>query len=261
MTDRREVSDVKRAVSQLPCEWCGAVEGAHGDAYVCLGPGVESDGLPTIPGTVYLPSRDAIVELVRLEPAPDHAAPDLYGPEEAAEYRHQANALHDKLQAIEKACLNPAFEIERDDPQWSAAYGLVDRLRVRSIAPDHAERVERFRVTTGALSGGNNHSDRCVCQQLETGPNADTPHVHRAEPPHACARCACEAYVPAVAHAERVEAAVREAKEALLMVPAAHDCGRVYELHGRHASDCPAHLMDAARAAIDALAELARGKR
>lgn len=60
-------------------------------------------------------------------------------------------------------------------------------------------RSRRFNETTGSLYGGNQHPDRCVCQEKETGPNAGTPHKHYSEPPYGCARCSeCKGYEPAV---------------------------------------------------------------
>lgn len=62
-----------------------------------------------------------------------------------------------------------------------------------------ATRSKRFNETTGALSGGNRHPDRCVCQEQENGRYADTPHKHYSEPPYKCARCAqCTEYRPAI---------------------------------------------------------------
>lgn len=63
---------------------------------------------------------------------------------------------------------------------------------------DSLSRVRRFKETTGALSGGANHPDRCVCQD---GPDAypGTPHQHYQDrPPYPCARCSCSEYRPAV---------------------------------------------------------------
>jgi len=55
----------RREAASLPCEWCGSTEGAHGDAYVCI---VYDPAYPTepgkIPGTVYLPSREAIAAAI-----------------------------------------------------------------------------------------------------------------------------------------------------------------------------------------------------
>src|SRR3990167_10313087 len=48
-----------------------------------------------------------------------------------------------------------------------------------------AERVQLFRDTTGALSGGTGHPHRCVCQD-EPDNYPGTPHTHYPEPPHPC---------------------------------------------------------------------------
>jgi hypothetical protein len=68
------------------------------------------------------------------------------------------------------------------------------------------ERSERFNDTTGCLSwnyrSAAEHPDRCVCQGDASDPRAATPHKHYRFPPHACARCACEAYVPACAESK-----------------------------------------------------------
>lgn len=64
------------------------------------------------------------------------------------------------------------------------------------------ERITRFKNTTWAFSwqgqSANSHPDRCVCQELETGRHAGTPHTHYSTAPYACARCACKAYEPAL---------------------------------------------------------------
>ena len=59
------------------------------------------------------------------------------------------------------------------------------------------ERIKNFKATTGALSGGAGHPDRCVCQDK---PDAypGTPHQHYQEPPFECARCGCKGYKPSV---------------------------------------------------------------
>lgn len=75
-------------------------------------------------------------------------------------------------------------------PQPQQEIGYVEKLA----------RIRRFKATTGALYGGNDHPDRCVCQRKETGPYAGTPHQHYQEPPFGCARCggACKGYEPEV---------------------------------------------------------------
>lgn len=75
-------------------------------------------------------------------------------------------------------------------PQF-AGQGAREALETPTV------RSKRFNDTTGALTwnykSAELHPDRCVCQ------NETTPHVHRAEPPHSCARCSqCDAYRPAV---------------------------------------------------------------
>jgi hypothetical protein len=70
---------------------------------------------------------------------------------------------------------------------------------LRENKPPIPERLQRFNEGTACLSGGNSHPDRCVCQTKETGQFAGTPHKHYDEPPYSCARCGCEAYVPAIA--------------------------------------------------------------
>jgi hypothetical protein len=66
---------------------------------------------------------------------------------------------------------------------------------------ENAKRSRRFNDTTGALTwnyrSANLHPDRCVCQEK---PDAypGTPHKHYDKPPHACGRCHCTAYTPAV---------------------------------------------------------------
>lgn len=68
--------------------------------------------------------------------------------------------------------------------------------------PIFTQRSHRFDDTTGALSwnyrSASLHPDRCVCQELETGEYAGTPHKHYDEPPHECARCECTGYRPAL---------------------------------------------------------------
>lgn len=71
------------------------------------------------------------------------------------------------------------------------------RRMMREHKPPVPERLQRFNDGTGCLTGGNQHSDRCVCQTKETGQFAGTPHKHYDEPPYACARCGCKAYDPA----------------------------------------------------------------
>lgn len=60
------------------------------------------------------------------------------------------------------------------------------------------ERWAHFNDTTGAIgcmtkrgpTGAHCHPDRCTCQGTDP-----TPHKHRDEPPHSCARCLeCSAY-------------------------------------------------------------------
>ena len=51
------------------------------------------------------------------------------------------------------------------------------------------QRSERFNKTTGSLTGGNTHPDRCVCQGYDI-----TSHKHYSEPPYSCARCGHEVY-------------------------------------------------------------------
>ena len=58
--------------------------------------------------------------------------------------------------------------------------------------------VHRSQLIRKGLYGGASDPNRCVCAEKETGQYADTPHTHYAEPPHACARCRCKAYDPAV---------------------------------------------------------------
>ena len=64
--------------------------------------------------------------------------------------------------------------------------------------PPIPERLRRFNEETACLVGGNQHPDRCVCQEKETGQFAGTPHKHYDEPPYECARCECKSYRPAV---------------------------------------------------------------
>jgi hypothetical protein len=58
------------------------------------------------------------------------------------------------------------------------------------------ERIENFKSTVGALSGGTGHRDRCKCQDKpDTYPG--TPHQHYRDAPYECARCGCRGYDPA----------------------------------------------------------------
>jgi hypothetical protein len=81
---------------------------------------------------------------------------------------------------------------------WGAIDFAICRLTEGTLAtaPANSERVKRFNSTVGAIRGGNDHPDRCVCQRKETGPFADTPHVHYDAAPHQCARCGCPGYEP-----------------------------------------------------------------
>ena len=75
------------------------------------------------------------------------------------------------------------------------------------------ERIENFRATTGAISGGIDHPERCKCQDLPDN-YPGTPHQHYREPPYQCARCSCKGYDPAVPE-PRGHAEGRESMEAL----------------------------------------------
>jgi hypothetical protein len=63
----------------------------------------------------------------------------------------------------------------------------------------NAERIENFHDTTGAFSWGGRpahlHPHACKCNAKPDN-YPGTPHTHYSEPPHACARCDCEAYDP-----------------------------------------------------------------
>lgn len=75
---------------------------------------------------------------------------------------------------------------------------------------DACKRSARFNAQNGVSgfmsakgpAGANRHPDRCVCNEKET-----TPHKHRREHPHSCARCVeCKAYEPAFQLAEHAPA-------------------------------------------------------
>lgn len=79
---------------------------------------------------------------------------------------------------------------------WATHYRDVPAPPADPGPRDNGERVRRFNATTGVLSGGTNHPDRCRCQDRpDRFPG--TPHKHYEEPPYSCARCACDAYAPA----------------------------------------------------------------
>ena len=78
----------------------------------------------------------------------------------------------------------PATKEYRDN--WSVTFAKK---------PTIAERVAAIHK---GIYGGNSDPNRCVCAEKELGRNADTPHRHYEEPPYSCARCECEAYVPAI---------------------------------------------------------------
>ena len=92
------------------------------------------------------------------------------------------------------------YECEKCHTTFEADQKITEPKLTTCVLPTTLtieERSRRFNDTTGVLRGGNAHRDRCCCQTKETGSNADTPHKHYSEPPFDCARCGCEAYVPA----------------------------------------------------------------
>ena len=120
-----------------------------------------------------------------------------------------------------KAVNRSSAEADSDTPDYVLGRFLADVLRAFGIAmraraqhatpapvePEAPPAVHRSQLIRKGLYGGDTDPNRCVCAEKEKGPNAGTPHTHYAEPPHACARCRCKAYDPAVPPVEPTPAA------------------------------------------------------
>lgn len=104
-----------------------------------------------------------------------------------------------------------------------------------------SERWRHFNDTVGAFgyisalgrTGANLHPDRCVCQSDDP-----TPHKHRAEPPHTCARCLeCQGYRPAILPPLQIDANHVEDEVASLRTALAQAV-EALEKYGRHPAGC-----------------------
>lgn len=107
-----------------------------------------------------------------------------------------------------RQCERAAWEDYRDqvlDVGRDASTSTVhDTEESERPAPPQSrlDRMRRFNATCGTdgymsvrgRTAGSLHPDRCICQGSDR-----TPHKHRDEAPHGCARCVgCESYEPAI---------------------------------------------------------------
>lgn len=155
--------------------------------------------------------RERIAQLV--DERVDAAALHLADESTIANMERRRTAAEQRNQLVEDALTraHETFRVEIDnlgkDVQREAQRAEVAEGQVAAL---EYLRVLRFNETTGCLSGGDVHVDRCVCQKDDP-----TPHKHYAEVPYSCARCGherCAAYTPAVplAAAHRHDEAVRQ---------------------------------------------------